>query len=66
MRINKPEFTTTRIDSNVDKVLCILQQNKEATPPRYKKISRTTDNMDCENYPDSLVPHQLLREIQQK
>jgi hypothetical protein len=66
MRINKLQFTTTRIDSNVDRILSILQQNKETTPPRSKKISRTTDNMECENYPDSLLPRQPLREIPQK
>jgi len=48
MRIGKLELTSGRIDSNVDRILNILQQDREATPPRSKKFSRTSKGMECD------------------
>jgi hypothetical protein len=37
LRINKLELTTNKIDSNVDRILDILQQDRNKSPPRSHK-----------------------------
>ena len=68
IRIGKLELTTGRIDSNMDRILGILQQNHTATPPRTRKCGRTSDGMECdqENLHNSLIQYQPLRDLQHK
>jgi len=41
LRINKLELTTNKIDSNVDRILDILQQDRNKSPPCSHKAQRT-------------------------
>lgn len=66
-RINKLELTTNKIDSNVDRILCLLQNSENVSPPGYKKTIRTTESMVCdqEEFLPSSSQFQPQRELQQ-
>ncbi len=65
LRINKLELTTNEIDSNVDRNLDILQQDRKASPPRSHKAQQMSENMLCdqEDHPDPSGHRQPLREL---